>query len=184
MQTGGQTANHTGVNPNPRDGRDSLVQRIEDCGVVVVLGESELRLAATVGVEREIATRRREIPDRASVVPEPWDRAVNDASAEIATARVIGRFWPAIVNPFSEGPDLPDRVFVRRTATEYRLPIFAEDDDEGIFVLAVGVAPKIHVVGWIRGKDGKRAGWLDKAEGVYRVPWASLTPIKAREAKK
>lgn len=141
--------------------------------------------ALTTGYTRWSESVRKGRKDRLNT--KTWLEGLNihvlGALGELAAARALNVFAPLRVNQFSGGlPDIPPDWEVRyRSKAEYDLIVRDRDDDERRFILVRGEPPMIDVVGWMYGKDAKRAEWRKNYKGLggaYFVPAEALTRIE------
>jgi hypothetical protein len=110
-----------------------------------------------------------------------WSRHIEGAAGECATAKVLGRYWPASLNTF-DGPDLGENIQVRtRSRPEYELIVRPVARDADLYVLVTGRIPQFLVCGWLLAREAKRECWL-RPHGArppaYFVPQAALRDIE------
>jgi len=115
-----------------------------------------------------------------------WSNDINAAAAEMAVARLAGRYWDGNVAMTTERerrrPDILPDIEVKSTDKETnRLIVHRRTDDRLVCVLAIGKIPTFRVVGWIRAKDAKREDWWEDPSGKNRwaffVAHADLNPL-------
>lgn len=110
-----------------------------------------------------------------------WTMHIEAAGAEVAVARLTGRFWCASFLPDYAG-DIGVGLQVRHTARATgRLILHPTDDDRHVFVLARGLMPEYDLAGWIVARDGKRLEWwreLQPGRGAYVVEACHLRPME------
>jgi hypothetical protein len=146
----------------------------------VTLTPYELRMAATVGVNRRIDSIAKGVKDQIPLESIPrWEIDVEGACAEVAVAKALGLFWDGSVGTFRR-PDLHGRIQVRlcRNRRYPSLVVRPKDNDSDIFVLVLGSAPNYEIVGMIEGGRAKRGQWLKSVSGrepAYFVPGEDLT---------
>lgn len=100
------------------------------------------------------------------------------AYAEFAVAKVLNLYPGFTVNNFT-GPDIEPNIEVR-AAPKGRLIITDKDDSFRKFVLVLGEAPSLEVVGWIWGYEGQKTEFIFAPNGrppAYFVPRESLRPL-------
>lgn len=109
-----------------------------------------------------------------------WSAHVEGAGAEIAVAKLLGRYWSDDQAPDYAG-DVGEGVQVRHTTHPAgRLILHREDDPRQTFYLVRGQLPAFEVVGSILGADGQREDfWGDPGTGrpAYFVPARALRPV-------
>lgn len=145
--------------------------------MTVILTESEIYLAAVVGVRRQIEAIQKGLPDRHGFEGAGWNLHVEGAAGELAVAKAYGRFWDGSVNTFKRSGDVGQVQVRTRSKDGYDLIVRCDDRDEDRFVLVVGRIPEFEVCGWIRGRDAKQDRWLKRhggREAAYFVPRGAL----------
>lgn len=148
----------------------------------IVLSESELYMAAQVGLRRQFEAMVAGLPDRHGHTGPGWNLHIEGACGEVAAARALQRFWGGDTNTFKK-PDLGTKIQVRtRSGIGPRtdLIVRSNDSDDDAFVLVIGQAPNFEVVGWIYGDDAKKERWAHEHGGrelAYFVPREELNPI-------
>jgi len=152
-------------------------------GTVVRLEPHELLMGAEVAIRRRVASLERGLQDRYGYNGDhTWEQEITSSLAELAVAKALGRYWDGSVNTFKRGD--VSRLQVRFTLhAEGRLIIRAEDADQDVFVLVIGLGPReFHVAGWIRGRDGRKPQWLTRPDPgrlhCWAVPQDALRPVK------
>lgn len=153
----------------------------------ITLTDSELKLAATVAIERNIENifegRKHAHGFGGS---NGWDNHIEGAAGEMAFAKFANKFWSGNIGNL-DANDV-GRVEVR-TASDHnrRLIIHKRDPDDRAFVLVTGLAPTFRIRGWIWGEDAKQDRyWKDPAGGrpAYFVPHQELKPLlKDKQAR-
>lgn len=135
-------------------------------------------LGATIGMQRQLEALSQGRPDRHGYDgADGWTVHVEGACGELAVAKLLNRYWAGTLNTFKEGGDVGNIQVRTRSRENYDLIVRTDDRDEDVFVLVVGRAPKYRVVGWIRGKDAKRAEWSQTHGGrpaAFFVPQHAL----------
>lgn len=149
--------------------------------IPVTLDWNEVGIAARVGVQRMIRALAR---GRAPAHGGPgndgngWGLHIEGAASEMAAAKIMGRYWPAAVDPDYEG-DLGPRLHVRSTPRpDGCLILHPNDADDGAFYLMVGQIPTFSMVGWIHATAGKvEQFWrTDVRAPAFFVPQSELQP--------
>lgn len=152
----------------------------------VCLSWFELFQAANVGVIRQIEALKLDRADQHGYNGDGWSIHVNGAAAELAVAKVTGRFWNALARHPTTLPGDVGLLQVRWSAlAKARLIVHDADPDEAVFVLVTGLPPTLEVVGSIRGADAKDpCYWTDPGTGrpAFFVPQAALEPVVAGPA--
>lgn len=141
------------------------IQREPSNGRRIKLEWYEQVTAGVIGVLRRVESLRHGLthnpprPELEEKYGHLMARDIEAAGAEVAAARMIGRYWYAGVNQWDQCDVWPD-VEVRWT--EYkggRLLLQKKDKPDSPYVLVVGKFPDYEIVGWIRGRDGQREDW-------------------------
>lgn len=137
-------------------------------------------MAAMVGVKRQLEALKDGRPDRHGYEGDGWAVHVEGAAGEQAAAKAMNRFWSGSINTYQLGGDVGEIQIRTRSKGYYELIVREQDDDNAAFVLVTGAAPTYQVVGWIFGRDAKRAEW-SKTHGdrpaAYFVPHAALQDL-------
>lgn len=144
----------------------------------VLLSRSEMRIAADVGVLRQLGALDR--PDAHGLLGSGWNEHIEGSLGEMAFAKALGVYWAAPINTFKEGGDVGAFQVRTRSNDNYDLLVRPTDRDEDIFVLVVGQRGIYRVVGWLYGRECKRPEWLKTYGGrppAYFVPQEALRPI-------
>jgi hypothetical protein len=110
-----------------------------------------------------------------------WDVTIEGASAEMAVAKALGRYWAD-----SEALDYDGDVgtiHVRSTDLDHgHLLLYPSDPDDGCFFLVSGRAPRFTIRGWIIASDGKREEFWETAklrDPAWMVPASALHDVAA-----
>lgn len=152
--------------------------------IPVTLTEQEMRLAADVGVGRQIRSMLAGRKDAYGFKGDPWRIHIEGAMGELALAKALGRYWSGAGELYGDDTDVGGVQVRTRTRHDYELYVWPRDEDEAIFVLVTGTPPSFRVHGWIRGADAKRQEWF-KSLGrapAYFVPQEALRPLTERKA--
>lgn len=151
--------------------------------IEIALDWYEVHLAAVVGTRRQIEALRNGNPDKHGYEGSGWELHIEGAAAELALAKVLGRYWNGAINTFKDGGDVGPTLQVRlRTKHYYDLLIRPDDPDEKAFVLVTGTCPEFRVHGWMWGADAKRQEWLQthgNRPAAYFVPKDALRAISS-----
>lgn len=153
--------------------------------IPVTLTWYEMRLAAGVGLERQLSAMRDGRPDRHGFTGDGWSIHVHGAGGELAFAKAAGVYWAGHVDVFSV-PDV-GTVHVRTRSGDggrEDLIVRSEDPEDCAYVLVVGHIPTFSVVGWIDGRSARRPEWVKNYGGrppAWFVPRAETRsfPINA-----
>jgi hypothetical protein len=147
----------------------------------VTLSNSELYLAAQIGIARQMEAMRQGKPDCHGFDGiEGWTVHIEGACGEMAVAKVLGIFWNGSLNTFKTEADVLDLEVRTRSKDYYELLVRENDNDDAIFILVTGRAPNFNVVGWLKGKEAKQSRWRKTHGGrppAYFVPHKELAPI-------
>lgn len=146
----------------------------------VALTDSELLMAANVGVMRRISSIKQKLKNIMKISEyEKWGIDICGAFGEMAVAKALGLYWEGGVDTF-KAPDI-GTFQVRSSRHENgRLIVRNNDKDEDIFILVVGKAPNYEIVGWIKGAEAKCDAYLDDPNNLrpaWFVPQEDLHPI-------
>lgn len=141
--------------------------RTADAGNIIELTPDEVHTAALHGLLRRTQKLAGKRADRVQQQRSSWDNEVEGACAELAFCKWRGVYWSGLSQLRArDGGDFE----VRYTVHEGNggLIIYEHDVDDGVFVLIDGHAPRFRLVGWMRGRDGKR--------DEFRKPFGFLVP--------
>ena len=143
----------------------------------------EMTLAAIKGVVRHVSAVKAGRQAQYGVPPErAWQAHIEGALGECGVAKDRNRYWSAMVGEVRPGD--VGRLEVRATTHLHgHLIVYPKDPDRAPFVLVVGVAPWLWVVGWLRGGAAKQTQWWRERDGEgLRVRWpAFFVPQEALE---
>lgn len=154
---------------------------------IVELSRAEVALASLAGAMRETKNFGR---DDAPGFDGTLGDHVDGAIAEVALAKLLGRYWLAVVDDFRTlDGDVGARVQVRWTkydGPEPRLRVRSKDADGDAFVLVTGRPPRLRVWGWAFGVEAKLDEFLDTPDPrrppCYFAPTSILRPIETLAA--
>lgn len=156
-------------------------------GIPVELSWFELRLAAEVGITRNIEAIAAGKPTRVWRQGGPsasWGVHVDGAAAEMAACKALGIYWSGSINTYQNEADVLKNIEIRsRAKADAPLIIRPKDDDDKIFVHLTGTAVMNDFVvhGWIRASDAKvEKYWEDTypAPSCWFVPAEDLWEIE------
>jgi hypothetical protein len=155
--------------------------------MIVRLSPWELEIAAAAGVRRRVGALSRGLTDRYGAVDgDSWGQDIEGAAAEMAVAKLLGRYYVPALHVQTDGEGDVAQYQVRSTSHENGcLLVKTGDADEDVFILVTGRAPTLNVRGWMKAGDGKRAEWWREVRGrtAFFVPQSALRPLaKKREA--
>lgn len=121
--------------------------------IPVTLTVAEARLAAAVGVERQLQALQQHLAHRNGAA-DTWTLHIEGAAGELAAAKALGVYWPATVGTFHREGDLGPGVEVRtRARHDYDLILRDDDNPESAYILVTGTLPHYRVHGWARMQD-------------------------------
>lgn len=154
---------------------------------MIELSPSEIQIAVLVGGIRRTESLRQRMKDAHGYNGAmAWDMDIEGVAAEMAYCKARGVYWGAGVNTF-KAADAGKKVQVRSTKLKDGCLIVRDNDhDDHYFVLVVGQLPCFEVIGWILGKDAKRAEFKRAANGreeAYFVPQNKLNKFTPAGAK-
>lgn len=144
--------------------------------MIVRLTRAEVLQAATAGLHRQLDSL---FEGRDETVPgigegaAGWGRHIEAACAELAFAKAIGRYWDGSLWRFRGDANGDVGLYQVRSTTHLdgHLILRAHDRDQDRFVLVVGVAPELRIVGAITGRDGKSDAFVRDPGGRGRPCW-------------
>lgn len=141
------------------------------------LTESELMLAAWVGLMRQVANVQRARRPRYGAEQDDadWQKNILGACGELAVAKHLDLFWSGWLNELGK-PDVGP--FHVRTAPriDCHLIIHPADQDCAPFVFVTGQNTTYTIWGWLMGSDAKQEAWWNTKTGrpAYFVPVQAL----------
>lgn len=148
--------------------------------VRVDLTSAEVMSAAQLGVMRHTHALFKGSREAAGMPNDGWGAHIEGAAGEIAVSKYLGVYPGFTLNTY-KAPDVSGMDVRVRSEMWHDMKILPSDEDERVFIMVVGRSPVFHVVGWIRGRDGKKAEYfkdLPNGRGkAYWVPKADLQPI-------
>lgn len=148
------------------------------------MSTEDIGIATSIGYQRWSESVRKGRKDRLGT--KSWFDGlaihVYGVVGELAAARALGIYPTIKMNQFSGGaPDLdPDWEVRYRTKLDYDLIVRDRDDDDRRFILVRGQPPSVDVVGWIYGREAKKAEWVKNYRGLgsaFFVPADALNKI-------
>lgn len=146
----------------------------------------EFFAAALVGVRRQIECVTRGMQNKHGLKGIGWDENIEGACGECALAKGLGLYWSGSINTFKIGGDVSGLEVRTRSERWHDLIVRRDDPENSIYVLVTGKAPEYTLVGWIKGRDGKRAEYLaahGNREQAWFVPQEALLPIETLPVK-
>lgn len=157
---------------------------MESGAISVTLTLAEMMAGGVIGLQRHAEALLAARPDAHGLDPSlGWHVHVEGALGELAFAKAVNRYWSCPVNTFRSGGDV-GRVQVRtRSRAHYDLLVRPDADPADVYALVLGTAPRYTVVGWIYGREAKRAEWLHAYGGrppAYFVPQGALHSCVSR----
>lgn len=156
---------------------------VDDESGIVTLSLALVRKAALVGIDRRLgAVQRGRRNAHGFTGGGAWDIDIEGAAAELAACVWLGLPWEPVVGELDTlDGDLGNGRQVRSTRHEQgHLLLHGSDADDHRFVLVVGKAPRLRVVGWCLGREGKvSAHWKEPEQGrpCFMVPQTALRPL-------
>jgi hypothetical protein len=147
---------------------------------LIVLTVAEARIAALVGVERQIGSLRNGNRDRPGVKPASvWTIHIEGAAAELAFARRMGWYWDGSVGVFHDQGDVRN-IHVRRRREHHWDLTIRPFDGPGVYALVTGIFPRYRVHGWCEwpGAPTYEAAYNPDREPARFVRQADLRPLE------
>lgn len=149
----------------------------------VTLTESEVRLAAFAGVERNISSRvfADKFPE-ADDLASPhngWQIDIVGTLGEFAWAKANGLFWDGASGYVPGGRDVA-RFEVRSTTyVDGHLIVRKKDPIDAAYILVCGRPPRFTIPGWISGREAKQEKYwrTDRGLPAYFVPQSAFHPL-------
>jgi len=157
--------------------------------VPVTLTKREMAMGAECGVMRNIAAMTDNRRDAHGLTDEEggWNFHIEGACGEIASAKVMGRFWSPTVNTF-DAADIGEHIQVRtRSRHDFELYVRPTDNPGHLFVLVTGKAPNFIVRGYLHGAAARCDDWLAAHGGrppAWFVPHVALMSIEHLRLKR
>lgn len=149
--------------------------------VEVKLSESEIQIAAFVGMSRQLYALRTGLQSAHGAGAEhDWQYHINGAMGEMALAKYLNIFWSGTVGVLNL-PDVGKLEVRTATSPDHRLIVREPDSDGSLFVFVTGVNGNYSIWGFLAGKDAKKNAFLVAVAGrpnAYFVPKESLQPIE------
>ena len=154
--------------------------------VKITLGPEQLALAEAEAHRRQLQNESRGLRGR-NKAPDKGEKALKmhllGCIGEVAVADYLGlqeHLFKA-QSPVPGAADLPGNIEVKtRSKHNYDLLVQISDDPNKIFVLSTYEGgDTTHIVGWIRGQDAMRKGWIRefvRGRPCYAVPQGELQP--------
>ena len=152
----------------------------------IELAPDELEFAALAGVLRHGGALVNGVPDRYGMNGDGWGVHIGGVAAELAVAKHRDRFYLPALHVQRDGEADVGPFHVRSTPRDDGcLILHRGDPDDAVFVLVVGVAPALDVVGWLKGAEGKRPEFW-RSGGVrhpaFFVPQSALRRFPDRRS--
>ena len=141
------------------------------------LTSEELRLAASVGIARQIdniAAGRRQRHGKSALGD--WQMHIEGACGEFAVAKFLGLFWSGNVGDLC-AHDVGKHEVRQRSRGNYDLVIYEGDHDDSPYWLVTGLNGRYMIRGWIYGREGKKPEYFRSYGGrppAYFVPQGAL----------
>ena len=152
---------------------------------IVKLTKFEAQTACTIGCERRLTNRYKEVGAKDYVKEVQFDlggfeRDIQAAAAEMAFAKAREMYWDFSVNTFKK-PDVGKIQIRHTTRNSGKLIVRPDDSDEEIFVLVSGEIPEFTIRGYMRGCEAKQDQFIDNPGGgkpCWMVPQDDLRPVR------
>lgn len=99
------------------------------------------------------------------------------ALGELAVCRYLGYVGELTVDTYKTAADVGQYEVRTRSRPNYELIVRDDDPNDAVFILVLKDGPVFRIKGWIRGRDAKRAEWVQRYGGrppAYFVPHASM----------
>lgn len=154
--------------------------------VEYILTGSEMNLAATAGVQRALDAIRRGRNGRYGADDGAgFDHDVNGCVGELTLAKHLNRYWNGNFGDLSAAD--VDKNYQAR-ASDYDGPnagliLHKPDKDDHVFVKAFIRLPRVRLMGWLYGHEGKLdMFWTDRmrpGRPAYLIPHADLRPMSS-----
>jgi hypothetical protein len=148
--------------------------------VIVTLTQNQFLLGALVGLVRQIAASEKEQVDKFENDGDRWGTDVEAACAELAAAKGLGIFWPALVDPGRAASDLEGWEIRHTTRPDGCLIVRRYDDPERRYLLITGSRGRYHLAGWLYGHEARCDEWC-REDGAWFVPQQALRPVESLE---
>jgi hypothetical protein len=150
---------------------------------IIQLDPSQIMLAATAGIQRQVEAIKRGIPHAYGTSNSNcWHVDIEGALAEYALSLFLDVSWNG-QGKYYGAPDIGNVAGVDVRSTQHengRLIIHEANDDNRVFWLLTGFRGLYVVRGWIWGWEGKsQQYWTDptgKNRAAYFVPQSALRP--------
>jgi len=144
----------------------------------VSLTFEEMELGASAGVRRRIRKIEGGRTDLIST-PDGFQKDIDGALAELAFAKRFGLHWSGlgVRGAADVGENFEVRASMSITAS---MIVRHHNPDDSRFVLAIGGSRDFEFVGWLYGRECKRAEWLrrpNEENAAFFVPQDALRPI-------
>ena len=112
-------------------------------------------------------------PDRTI---DEWGTDIEAACAETAVAKVNNIYHAYTMTTF-KNPDVGEYEVKHSPRLDYNLILSGTILDDDIFYLVLGMAPKMRVIGWLKGKDVKQPKYWREDMQAYIAPQKDLIPV-------
>ena len=141
---------------------------------IVQLDMAEMTMATMVaGMRRGESKVNNRVDNHGFNGEKAWDIEIEGCAAEMAYCKFRNKYWSGSVGSFKKA-DSGDNVQIRHTVLEQgRLIVRNDDNNDHYYVLVVGKAPTMRIVGWIKGSDAKMPGFKTAPNGrepAYFIP--------------
>ena len=129
-------------------------------GVTVELTWPEMMIGLQIGGMRRVSSLLKGRENAHGFEGDGWAVDIEGALAELACAKALNVYGGLTVGTFKQDPDIAGGYEVRAASKDRAsLIIRTGDDPQRPFILVVGIAPRLRIVGWITGHEARRDEW-------------------------
>ena len=146
----------------------------------IELEDHELRLAVSVGCERQIQNIYRARTNQyGNDDSRCWQDHIEGAIGEYVVAKCLGRFWNGALGKM-RAKDVGELQVRATRHVNGKLLVHDEDDRNDAFVLVRGAGKVFDIAGWLYGADAQCKDFWDTTirYPCYAVESKYLTPIE------
>jgi hypothetical protein len=155
---------------------------------IIILTATELMVASYVGSARNVQSMMRGWQRASGIQTETWSSNIEGAAGEMAVAKLLNIYWQPVVGKLDADDVGPYQVRTNMSRKLDDLCLRPRDREDRFYISVLSFAPEFHVLGFIKGADGKREQWLrDGTPGhpqCYYVPRAELRDLSELEQHK
>ena len=146
----------------------------------ITLTLSEMHIAATTGVLRQIANIRDNRQQAHGHNPNTdWQSHINGAMGECAVAKYLNTYWNGSYGNLN-ATDVNQYQVRTGTQHHHSLILHDSDPDDHIFILTTGLNGSYTIHGWIYAHEGKKEQYWKDPTGnrpAYFIPQSTMHPI-------